>query len=437
MSSTDSTPGDPMPASFLEAASLDCIHCGLCLRTCPTFQLTGSEASSPRGRIHLMRAAAEGRLERDADFAAEMDFCLLCRHCESACPAGVRFGEMMEHTRSELTSEQPRPAPERFLRWLGFAVVLPNRRALRLLGVTARLAQTSGLNALAARLLGRRGRFLRDAPSFPPLREQRLLPGHSRPEGTSAPGTSRGTLLMLEGCVMPVLFGSVNRSTAEALTALGHDVVVPRGLTCCGSLHAHNGELDRARRLAHRAIEAFESEPRATIVINSAGCGAHLRELANLFPAGDPWRARAAAVAARVRDFSEVVAPLLDRTARQALDPIRAAWDAPCHLCHGQQVREQPLAILDQLEGVERVPLDDAESCCGSAGIYSLLRPDDAAEVLEPKLEALERSGAEVLVTANPGCHLQWRQGLARRGSKARVRHLAELVAAALRPRGG
>jgi glycolate oxidase iron-sulfur subunit len=417
--------------SFLHAASLDCIHCGLCLRSCPTYQLTGSEASSPRGRVHLMRAAEEGRIETGPAFAEEMDFCLLCRHCESACPAGVRFGSMMEHTRAELERGRRRPLAARALRSLGFGA-LRRRWALSLIGALARLAQQSGLDRITAALLGRRGRLLREAPAFPPLASQRPLPRRTPPASPPV----HGRALILEGCVMPVLFGDVNRDLVRILTRLGLEVEVPPKLTCCGSLHAHNGELEAAIRLAREAIEAFERDPDATIVIHSAGCGSHLRELPGLFAESDPWRGRAAAVSARVKDLSEVLVEHLDSFGPKGTSRVRVAWDAPCHLCHGQGVRSQPLAILERLPQVDLVPLDDAESCCGSAGVYSLLRPDDAAQVLEGKLDALERSGASVLVTSNPGCQLQWQQGIDRRGLTVEVRHLAELVAEALGAHG-
>jgi glycolate oxidase iron-sulfur subunit len=380
-----------------------------------------------------MRAVAEERLEPSPAVVEEMDFCLLCRHCESVCPAGVHFGGMMEGTRAALESGRGRSLAGRLARWLGFRVLLPHRPALTMAAWWARAGQRLGLARLLGRALGARGRALLEAPEVPPAERRRLLPGHSE---ASAAAPRRADLSLLEGCVMPIFFGEVNRATVQSLTALGHPVHVPAGLVCCGSLQAHNGDLDGARRLAQRAIVAYEARPTDPIVVNSAGCGAHLRELGQLFAADDPWAPRARAVAARVRDYSEVVAEALadPRTPRPApLAAQRAAWDAPCHLCHAQQVRQPPLAVLAALPGIELRPLPDAESCCGSAGLYSLLRPVDAAAVLAPKLESLRRSGAEVLVTANPGCHLQWRAGIAREGLSAQVCHLAELVARAYR----
>lgn len=377
-----------------------------------------------------MRAVAEGRAKADADFAEEMDFCLLCRHCESACPAGVRFGEMMEHTRGALATARPHSLRTRFLRWLGFRVALPRRWVLSLAASIMRGAQSIGLWPAIARPFAPREAGLEHFPKVPRWSERRPLPRLTRASGAPA-----GAVAMLEGCVMPQLYGRVNRATAASLAALGFDVHVPAAQTCCGSLHAHNGDLEGARALAKRTIEAFGE--RLPLVVNSAGCGAHLRVLHHLFEASDPWHARARELAARVRDYTEVAAPRLS-TLGPAPDSARGVlegplvYDDPCHLCHGQQIRAQPRALLDaacRAAGITRLELADSESCCGSAGIYSVLRPVDSKAVLEPKLESLRRSEARTLVTANPGCQLQWEQGIARAGLDVRVLHVAEVVA--------
>ena len=417
------------------AKSLDCIHCGLCLQTCPTFRLTGVETSSPRGRIHLMRAVGEGRLAADEAYAEELDFCLLCRHCESVCPAGVRFGSMMEFARGRPELETRRGLFARLARHVGFRRVLPSRLLLRLAGSALRVAQVLRLTRLGS-LFGTMGRGLVDLPAIESLRGRRLLPRRVAPAGEPA-----GEVALLEGCVMPELYPRVNRATARSLARLGFAVNVPPEVVCCGSLQAHNGDPDGARDLARRLIAAFE-KVRGTdgaptpLVVNSAGCGAHLRELDHLFEEGDPWRERAAALAERVVDYSELVAPELEaeRPLRSLELAGKVTFDDPCHLCHGQGVRRPPREVLDRLPGLERVELPDSESCCGSAGIYSLLRPADSQAVFAPKERALASSGADTLVTANPGCQLQWEAGLRRAGSPVRVVHLAELVDAALAP---
>ena len=418
------------------AASLDCIHCGLCLRTCPTYQLAGRESSSPRGRIHLMRAVAEERLDPLAPaYGEELEFCLVCRHCESVCPAGVRFGEMMEHARSALAKAAPRPWYERCARWIGFQKALPSRRALRLAFGALRLMQRSGLVRLVARLGGARGASLDSMPAVPPASERALLPAT-----TPARGKRIGAVAVLEGCVMPELYGRVNCDTVAVLSAAGFECRTAPGHVCCGALHAHNGELEGARELARDTIERFdalgtEGGALLPIAVNSAGCGAHMKAYGQLFADDGQWRERAQRFSARVRDFSELVAPHLQQLGLKlpanAL-PGAVTYDDPCHLCHGQRIRKEPRMLLDAVQGLRRVELENSESCCGSAGIYSLLRPVDSQAIFAPKASALESSGAGVLVTANPGCQLQWESGLARSGSHVRVMHVAEVLARAL-----
>jgi len=414
------------------AKSLDCVHCGLCLSSCPTYRLTGRESSSPRGRIHMMRSVAEGESPADADFAEEMEFCLLCRGCESVCPSGVQFGRMMETTRDGLDEVVERPLTEELMRSFGFGTVLPSRSWISMLAGFGRFAQRLGLPQLAGQLLGERGAALTAMPQIPPAEERALLPAH-----TPAEGEVTGAVAVLEGCVMPELFGRVNRATVRCLSAAGRDVHCSKGAACCGSLHAHNGELDLARQLtretveAHEALEAQVGTP-LPLVVNSAGCAAHLVEAHHLFESDADFAPRARAFAAKVVDFSAS----FDDAARARLatrlsggPARRVAWDDPCHLCHGQGVRDEPRRLIDMLPNVDRVPLEDSEACCGSAGIYSVLRPKAAAEVFAPKREAFERSGADCLVTANPGCHLQWDAGLHQAGNEAQVLHIAELVA--------
>jgi glycolate oxidase iron-sulfur subunit len=347
----------------------------------------------------------------------------------------VQFGAMMEHTRGRIADAVPRSFGTRVARRVGFRWVLPRRVVLRLVGSLLRLAQVTGLIRVAARIAGARGRGMLDLPPIPPLSARRLLPARMRAEGAA-----QGTVWMLEGCVMPEFYARVNRATMRSLAKLGLDVHVAASATCCGSLHAHNGDLAGARALARTLIASCGEHPDAPIVVNSAGCGAHMRELHHLFDADGAddaaWHARARQFAARVRDYSEVVAPLLERRGGARLPegalPLPAAWDDPCHLCHGQQIRAEPRRALAQLAGLVLVPLADSEACCGSAGIYSALRPADSAEVFAPKRAAFVASGARTLVTANPGCHLQWEAGLKRAGVEAHVVHLAELVDRAL-----
>lgn len=401
------------------AKSLDCIHCGLCLHTCPTYRSTGREPSSPRGRIHLMRSVAEGRLDADADFQDEMDHCLVCRHCESVCPAGVEFGAMMEHTRDRLGGKPS------LLHRFAFRKLLPSRPLLRLAASGIAFAQKLGLVKLWARIAGPEA--LAHQPPMPPRSERRPLPGT-----TPAQGEKREQVAMLAGCVMPEMFGRVNHATARVLAASGAEVRVPEQHVCCGALHAHNGDLEGSRQLARKTIQDFEGTS-GPIVVNSAGCGAHLKELGRILEDDGPWAERGAALAARVVDLSEYLAQpeVQARLAPQLTAPRgvgRVAWDDPCHLCHGQGVRSEPREVLDSVPGLHHCELQDPETCCGSAGIYSILRPKDSALVLDRKLDDVESSGAQVVVTGNPGCHLQIETGLRARDSKVEVLHLAELL---------
>lgn len=394
-----------------------------------------------------MRAVGEGRLEPDAAFAEEMDFCLVCRNCESACPAGVEFGRMMSHTRAGLEELRERSPKARFLRWLGLRVLIPHRLPLELAAIGARLASKTGLIRLVAPLLGSSFPPPEDLPTVPPRRERRLLP----PRSTPAAETLEEAIL-LEGCLMPIYLGRVNRASTAVLNALGVAVLAPPQAGCCGAMHAHNGDEAQARHLAKALMRSYEDHEDASgtpmpIVVGSAGCGSHMKEYAELFQPGTTDHTAAVAFAARVVDWNEYVAPRLNRLAQldqgsskgaiqtELGEAKTATWDAPCHLCHGQGVRDEPLAVLDvalERAQITRVPLLDSESCCGSAGTYSMTHPAAANELLEGKLDNLEATGAKLLVTSNPGCQLQWELGIRRRGLDVRVAHVAEVVAATL-----
>ncbi len=415
------------------AKTLDCIGCGLCQHTCPTYRLTGVESASPRGRIRLMRAVAEDHLVPDASLQEELDACLVCRNCESVCPSGVEFGAMMGETRGRLAETMPMGFGKRVARHIGFRWVLTSRFALSVTATLMRFASLTRLNRVAASLLGKNGEALRNMPHVPPRSERRRLPAVSPATGERI--TSVG---VLEGCVMPELLGRVNRSTVRVLNAAGIETRTAAHV-CCGSLHAHNGDLEGARRLAKQSIEAYEAlrddagNP-VEVVVNSAGCGSHMKEYAHLFEPGTEWHKRATAFSKRVFDFSEILAReahasrLRGALSKPATLSEPLAFDDPCHLCHGQGVRSEPREVIDLVPGAKRVEIEDSESCCGSAGIYSMLRPTASRGILEPRLDAIADSGARTLVTSNPGCHLQWQLGLSERGADTEVLHLAELL---------
>jgi len=398
---------------------LDCVHCGICLPQCPTYGVLRQEMDSPRGRIYLMRAAAEGRIGLTENFVTHMDRCLGCRACETACPSGVPFGRLIEAVRGQIERHVPRPLSRRLLRRLVLGV-FPHRARLRAVLQLLNAYRASGVKPVV-RATG----LLR---WFPRLRAMEgLLPvdrprsGPSLPARLEARGASRGTVGLLEGCVQALLFPEVNRATADLLTRAGYDVVVPPAQGCCGALHLHWGARDGARRLARANLGAFAAVD--WVVTNAAGCGAALRDYGHLVP-GD---AAAAALAARVRDASELLAESLPGP-RHPLD-LTVTYHEPCHLAHGQRVREAPRRLLRAVPGLELVELAESDLCCGSAGVYNLLEPEIARTLLERKLDRIVATGADVVVSGNPGCLLQLRMGLAERGLAVRAHHPVELLA--------
>lgn len=397
------------------AAGLDqCVHCGFCLQACPTYVTLEDENDSPRGRLVLMRGLLEGELATDdPDVRTHLDRCLGCRGCETACPSGVPYGHLLEATRATLAMSEPIPLVARLVLWL-FA--RPAMLRLALLG--ARIARATGVAALLSRLPGR--------PGFANAMLASTAPGlRTRPYEPATPAT-RGTVSLLRGCVMEGLFGHVNAATERTLRVNGYALAGAPGQRCCGALHAHAGDLETARALARANVAAFERSGADRIVVNAAGCGAMCKEYGQLL-AGDPeWADRAAAISARVRDVSEVLADAGPVPGGPL--PLPATYDAPCHLQHAQRVVQPPLSVLAAIPGLQLTPLRDADLCCGSAGIYNLVEPDTSDAVLAPKLANIADTGARWVATGNPGCLMQIGAGLLRRGSDARAIHPVELL---------
>jgi glycolate oxidase iron-sulfur subunit len=398
---------------------LDCLHCGICLPQCPTYRVLGQEMDSPRGRVYLMRAATEGRIGLTENFLLHMDRCLGCRACETACPAGVPFGRLIEETRGQIDRRAPRPLGRRVLGRLLLGVFPERRRLARLLAVT-RAYQRSGLQRLVrgSGLLApfpRLSAMERLLPTLPAKSPDRL------PAQTLPAGVPRGTVALLEGCVQALLFPEVHRATVALLARAGYRVVVPADQSCCGALHLHWGDRDAGRELARQNVARFAEAD--WVVTNAAGCGATLRDYGHLL-GDDP---RAAALAARVRDVTELLAEHVPGP-RRPVD-LRVTYHEPCHLAHGQRVREAPRALLQAIPGLRLVELSESDLCCGSAGVYNLMEPEIAGQLLARKLERIAATGADIVATGNPGCLLQLRQGLAERGLPVRAHHPVELLA--------
>ena len=438
-SSTSSAGARPGVLAELEyGLLLQCVHCGLCLPSCPTYAELGQEPDSPRGRIYLIKALADGRIEFSDTGAAHLSLCLGCRACESACPSGVQYGHLIEAGRAELEAQRPGPLLRRLVRRVAFEGLLPRPALLRAVAATLRFYQRSGLQRLV-----RASGLLRLAPSTLRASEALLPPlppggaGGALPEVTPARGARRGAVGLLHGCVQDAVFRPHNEATIRCLARQGVEVRVPRAQRCCGALHAHAGDPETARRLARATIAAFEVPELEAVVVNAAGCGAHMKAYGHLLRGDPAWAARAAAFARKVVDVTEFLAraPLVGPLGPL---PLRATYHDPCHLAHGQKVRTEPRALLRSVPGVELIELGEAEMCCGSAGIYNLTEPVMAQRLLDRKMAHVEATGAATVVTANPGCILQLAAGLRARGRDGAVLHVVEVLdrayAAAERP---
>ena len=405
---------------------LDCVHCGFCLPTCPTYLVLGNEMDSPRGRIYLIRAASEGKIGISDHFAKHMNLCLLCRACETACPSGVKFGFLMESARGQVERHhQYSPADRRFRNFI--LRTFTSLRRLRAVTGLLSFYQRSGLQKLVRaagilRLFGRLGKMEALLPAIP---DQRLRKG--LPEVVPAIGEKRGRVGLLAGCVQRFFFAGVNSTTARVLSENGYEVVVPSDQGCCGSLLVHEGEREQAKALARKTIDIFERAHVDLVVVNAAGCGSVMKEYWELLHTDPAYAQRAEAFSKKVRDVSELLAHIPLNGRLRALKLTVTYHDA-CHLAHGQRVRQQPRTILKAIPGLKLVELKESDFCCGSAGIYNLLYPELAQQFLDRKIERIKETGAEVVVSGNPGCSLQLEKGLKERGLDIRVVHPVELL---------
>ncbi|HEY6490102.1 MAG: heterodisulfide reductase-related iron-sulfur binding cluster [Terracidiphilus sp.] len=409
----------------------ECVHCGFCLPACPTYVLWGDEMDSPRGRIYMIKKAAQGAAPLDAGFRRHMDNCLGCMACMTACPSGVQYDKLIEPTRAQIERNLPRSVGESLFRKLLFAT-FPYPERLRLLAFPLFVYQRTGMRALL-----RKTGLLKLLPESLAAMEA-LLPDvrarlwRRQPEILQAQGVTRRRVGMLSGCVQQVFFSHVNAATARVLAAEGCEVVTPRKQACCGALMLHSGMEGDAAALAKRLIAVFEAVEVDTIVINSAGCGSTMKQYGHLLRDDPAWAERAAAFSAKCKDISEILCELEPRAPRHALK-LRVAYHDACHLQHAQGIREQPRRLLAGIPGLDVAEIPDATLCCGSAGVYNLLQPDTANELGDRKVENLLSTGAQAVLSANPGCLLQLMNGLRRRRLKAMPAfHMVELLDASL-----
>ncbi len=425
-----------------------CVHCGLCLSSCPTYRETGLEMSSPRGRIYLMKAVDEGRIGLESEvFQEQMSQCLNCRACEAVCPSGVQYGAILEASRAQLEQARqsgriatppaldgagpgkglpPRPLWQRALRGAVFGALFKNMGLFRAFSGSMWLYQKSGAQWLARKsgilkLLG-----LADTETMlPPISGRSVVPqGQIFP----AEGQSRYSVALLTGCIMSTAFAEVHQATIRVLQKNGCDVVLPPDQGCCGALHTHGGDLDGGRELARRNIAAFEGLGVDAIIVNAAGCGSTMKEYGHLLHDDPEWSARAAAFSAKVKDVHEFLAGIeLNRAGLGRLD-VSVTYQEPCHLAHAQRISAQPRALLRAIPGLELREMHESSLCCGSAGIYNVTQPEMASRLGARKVNNALATGAKVIATGNPGCAMQLAGELRRRGEEVQVRYVVELL---------
>ena len=420
----------------------NCMRCGFCLPACPTFRETGVEAESPRGRIALMKAAADGLLEPDRAFEDQMNHCLGCRACETACPADVKYGQLLEQARDSIERHtDSHRLWVRAVRRIAFKGLFPHQKRMRLLGGALKLYQKSGLRKLT--------RAAGVMKLFPPHMEQmeRILPdasyrGVAERIGDRHPASGEriGTVGLFRGCIMDVLFTETNVNTVKLLQAAGFDVVIPPAQNCCGALHAHSGERAGAVDLAKGNIRAFRDAGVDWIVSNAGGCGALLVEYDHLLHDDPAWKEDAAWFASHTVDISKLLwlhGRLPDLYGRTGDEPagagskVRVTYQDSCHLRNGMKSSDAPRQLIRRAADAEFVELFEADRCCGSAGIYNLTRPETASDILDEKMTHVKRTEAHYLLTSNPGCLLQMKLGIEREGMSERMKavHIVDFLA--------
>ncbi len=404
-----------------------CVHCGLCLMNCPTFVMTSLEPESPRGRIYLIRAAHEGRIALTDTALRHLDLCLQCRNCEAVCPSGVPYGRILEAARAEIVRQGLGPTLPRLLRRVALTGLLPHRRRVAGVARLLRLYQASGLQRAV-----RHGPLRRLLPR--PLRElEALAPSVSphvfrpAPEPIRPAGSPRARVAFFFGCIMPFTHAGTQAATVRVLNHLGVEVLTPPRQTCCGALLVHAGEREAARTLARQNVDLFLSLDADVVVVNAAGCGSVLKEYGELLERDPAYAEKAARFAALVKDATEYVATL---PFTEGLGPIaaRVTYQDSCHLAHAQRITAAPRRLIQSIPGVRLVEMAHPDRCCGSAGIYNVVQREMSLRLLDDKMAEVAATGADLVVTANPGCMIQLEAGLRRHNLRARVLHVMDLL---------
>lgn len=423
--------GFTIPDPPSDADLLRCVHCGLCLNHCPTYRLTSLETESPRGRIFLIKELAEGKQAVNDTFAGHIGLCLNCRNCETVCPSGVRYGVLVEAARGEIVKQQQAAGKRSWLSGLIFKQLFPYPSRLNFVvgmtGLYQRTLQPPVRKSGVLKFFGRLGEMEAMLPDKRKLRAYKAPP-------PAAPNSEKPQVALFTGCIMRAGFANIHEATVRVLERSGYAVRVPDGQVCCSALHVHAGERDTAKELAKKNIDLFLKEKWDAIVINAAGCGAQLREYPELFRDDPEYFHKAEEFSARIRDVSELLAhsPLVQNAngaAKPALKTkTRVTYQDACHLAHAQKIRVQPRQVLRGIENLELVEMRASDRCCGSAGIYNVIHPDMADQLIDEKMLNTRETGAEIVVTGNIGCLLQLEYGKKRAGWNGRVMHLVELL---------
>ena len=403
-----------------------CVHCGFCLPACPTYRETMRERSSPRGRIWLIRAVSEGMLDIRAEtFQEEMSLCLNCRACEAVCPSGVQYGELVEGARAQILKLDPPSRKTRLSQRAAFDGLFSSPARFRAASSALKLYQKVGAQKAVrgSGVLDRLGLATQEA-MLPELSDRFMVPGK---EKWHAQGERRGTVALLSGCIMSTAYAEIHRATARVLARNGWDVVIAPGQGCCGALAVHAGDFDAGRKMARRNIDAFDNPEYDAILSNAAGCGASMKEYDYLLRDDPAYAEKARRFVGKMRDATEFLADAGLRETPGALD-ITITYQEPCHLVHAQRISRQPRELLLSIPGLNLIEMPESSLCCGSAGIYNLLQPDMSSSLLDRKLNNASTTGAETIVSANPGCMLQLQAGIRQRGWDVDVVHIMTLL---------
>ena len=412
---------------------VNCMHCGLCLPTCPTYALTGLEKSSPRGRIRLIKSVADGDLSITPGFIDEMNFCLDCQACETACPAGVKYGSLVEAARAQISDQGRETLSRRMSKRILLDWLFRKQSRLKMLARGLRLYEGFGLKRLVSRsglLKVISNKLHRLQPLSPTISDQ--FSSDTLPEIIRPKGRPRFRVGFLTGCIMDVAYADVNLDTIKLLLYHDCEVVIPKGQACCGSLQAHNGERSAARRMAHANVDIWGSANVDFIVMNSAGCGAFMKEYGHLFKDDRDIAEKAATISLKTKDITEFLVETGFKGDKQSdtdwLKGKRVTYHDACHLVHSQRISRQPRELLQAISGIEFIELPESTWCCGSAGIYNIDRYDDSMRFLERKITNIKKIRPDIIVTGNPGCLLQMQHGLEREGMNIQLMHTATFL---------